>query len=152
MRLFGSACSVALLAVAGCGGEEGGRRAQAIAKLPQPVADDLARRSDVVAQRLEANDPCGALAEAESLQRQTIQVVNEGRVPPRYQEELTSAVNSLVASIDCLEVEPPPPTAVETHDDDDADDDKEKDEEKDDADKDGRGEGKGKGNGKDDDD
>jgi hypothetical protein len=112
-----------LLAVAGCGGGESGGRdgdeqAQATAKLPQPVADDLARRSDVVAERLEANDPCGALAEAEALQEQTIQVVNEGRVPPRYQEELTSAVNSLVASIECeLQVEPPPPTVSETHHD-----------------------------------
>jgi hypothetical protein len=68
------------------------------------------------------------LAEAEALQEQTIQVVNERRVPPRYQEELTSAVNSLVASIECeLQVEPPPPTVSETHHD-------EEDEEEDDDD------------------
>ncbi len=129
MKLLAAAFTVVLLVVAGCGGEEGGggdgdEQAQATAKLPQPVADDLARRSDVVAQRLEANDPCGALAEAEALQAQTIQVVNEGRVPPRYQEELTSAVNSLVASIDCeLQVEPPPPTVSETHHDEEEEDD-----------------------------
>jgi hypothetical protein len=118
-RLFAAA-----LLASGCGGGDGGEQEQATAKLPQPVADDLARRSDVVAGRLEANDPCGALAEAEALQEQTIQVVNEGRVPPRYQEELTSAVNSLVASIDCeLQVEPPPPTEAETHHDEEDEED-----------------------------
>jgi len=132
VKLLAAAALVAFLAVAGCGGEEGGgdggERAQPTAKLPQAVADDLARRSDVVAERLEANDPCGALAEAEGLQAQTIQVVNEGRVPPRYQEELTSAVNSLVASIDCrLQAEPPPPTVSETHHDEDDDDGEEDD-------------------------
>ena len=129
MRLLAAACAVVLLAVAGCGGEEGGGgdggEAQVTAKLPQPIADDLARRSDVVAERLEANDPCGALAEAEALQEQTIQVVNEGRVPPRYQEELTGTVNSLVASIECeLQVEPPP-TVSETHHDEEDEEDEE---------------------------
>jgi hypothetical protein len=129
VKLLAAAFTVVLLAVAGCGGEEGGggdggEQAQATAKLPQPIADDLARRSDLVAERLEANDPCGALAEAEALQEQTIQVVNARRVPPRYQEELTSAVNSLRASIECpVQVEPPPPTEAETHYDEDEEDD-----------------------------
>lgn len=142
MKLL-AAASLAVALLAGCGGEDdgggdGGEQAQATAKLPQPIADDLARRSDAVAERLDANDPCGALAEAEGLQEQTIQVVNEGRVPPRYQEELTSAVNSLVASIDCrVQAEPPPPTASETHD---GDENEEKDEEKDKDDKDNKGE------------
>ena len=105
-----------VLVAAGCGGDDGGRSEQEAAKLPQPVAADLARQSDVVAERLEANDPCSALAEAEALQQQTIAAVNDGRVPPRFQEELTSAVNSLLASIECLPpVEPPPPTVQETH-------------------------------------
>jgi hypothetical protein len=125
-----------LVAAAGCGGDDGGRSEQEAAKLPQAVAADLARQSDVVAERLEANDPCGAQAEAEALQQQAIGAVNDGRVPPRYQEELTSAVNSLLASIECLPpLEPPPPTVQETHHEtDEEEDEEEEDEEEEDDD------------------
>lgn len=85
-----------------------------------------------MAERLEANDPCGARAEAEALQADMIAAVNEGRVPARYQEELGAAVASIVASIDCA---PAPPVADE---EDEAADGDEK----------GSGKGNGKGNGK----
>jgi hypothetical protein len=118
---------VLTILAAGCGGDGGGREQQEAVQLPRPVAADLARQSDVVAERLEANDPCTALVAAKALQEQTIAAVNDGRVPPRYQEELTGAVNSLLASIECeLRVEPPPPTVSETHHeetDEDEDDD-----------------------------
>jgi hypothetical protein len=101
------------LVVAGCGGGNGGEREQVEPRLPLQLAAELAEQSDVVAERLEANDPCGARAEAEALQQRTITAVNDGRVPPRYQEELTSTVGALLASIECAPAEPPPPTVEE---------------------------------------
>ena len=54
-----------------------------------------------MAARLDARDACGARAEAERLQADTIAAINAGRVPTPYQEELGAAVSSLVASIAC---------------------------------------------------
>lgn len=118
------------LLLAGCGGGEREQAPQP--KLSRPLATQLAARSDRVAARLEANDPCGARAEAEALQQQAIAAVNERRIPTRYLEELTSAVNALAVSIVCVS---PPPQSEE--DEDDAEDDDE-----------GKGKGKGKSKGK----
>ncbi len=109
----------AAVAVAGCGSGE----PPAAARLPSQVAEALAARSDAVAQRLEQGDACGARAEAEALQFDTIAAVNAGRVPARYQEELGSSAATLVASIECV------PAPVE---DEDGDGDKQKNKEKDD--------------------
>lgn len=88
-----------LLAVAaGCGGGE----SSSASRLPAQVADALAERSDVVAQRLESGDACSARAEAEALQADTIAAVNAGRIPARYQEDLVSAVAVLVDSVECV--------------------------------------------------
>ena len=118
-----------LLAAAGCGGGETER--DAAPTLPAALAAELAGRSDAVAARLEADDPCGALAEAEALQADTIAAVNEGRVPAPFQEELGAAVASLVASIECSPAAPPPVF----------------DEEEEDGEQ-GKGQGRGKGKGK----
>ena len=93
---------VALLALllAGCGQAEREQTPQP--KLPRALATELAARSDRVAARLAADDPCSARADAEALQHQVIAAVNERRVPARYLEELTSAVNALVDSIVCV--------------------------------------------------
>jgi hypothetical protein len=91
-----------LLAVAGCGGGETER--DAAPPFPPGLAAQLAGRSDAVAARLEADDPCAALAEAQALQAETIAAVNAGRVPAHYQEELGAAVAALVASIACTPV------------------------------------------------
>jgi hypothetical protein len=103
---------VALLALllAGCGGTEREQAPQP--QLPARLAAELATRSDEVAARLEANDSCGARTEAEVLLRQTIAAVNERRIPPRYQEELTGSVNALLASITC-EASPLPSSSGE---------------------------------------
>jgi hypothetical protein len=140
---------LALFVVAGCGGGDGGERQQAASRLPQQLAAELAQQSDVVAERLEANDPCGAQAEAEALQQRTIAAVNEGRVPPRYQEELTSAVSALLASIECVPAEtPPPPTVEEEEDEEEENDDEENEGQgKGDRGQSGKGGGKGKGKG-----
>ena len=65
-----------------------------------------------MAARLDARDACGARAEAEGLQADTIAAINAGRVPTPYQEELGAAVSSLVASIACE-----PATTPATRDD-----------------------------------
>ena len=90
-----------------------------------------------MAAKLDAGDTCGALADAETLQQQTIAAINAGRVPPRYQEELTSAVGALAASIPCTITPPTAPNSTVPEDEDDEDEDEQKDK--------GKGEGKGKG-------
>jgi len=104
------------------------------------VASELADGSDAIATRLEAGDPCGALSAAESLQQRTVAAINAGRVPARYQEELTGAVNALAASIRCPAG---PPTSLESP----AEEDEEEDEDDEDESK-GKGKAKGKGKGK----
>jgi hypothetical protein len=100
-----SAALTAALILGGCGsGDE--RAAPPPPRLPASLASGLASRSDVVAQRLDANDGCGALAAAKRLQQQTIAAVNARRVPPRFQEPLLGAANDLVLRIHCA----PPPT------------------------------------------
>jgi hypothetical protein len=128
--------------VAGCGGDG---REQSVPTLPAAVASELATRSDAVAAKLEANDPCGALADAESLQQETIAAIDAGRVPQRYQEELTAAVGSLATSISCTIPPPPVPDAAA----EDEDEYEYEAEDEDDDDDDGKGKkGKGKGKGK----
>lgn len=95
--------------------------------MPAALAAELATRSEQIAASLDASDPCRARAEAEALRQRAIAAVNARRVPPRYQEELTSSVNALVSSIACT----PPPAGDGEEDDDE-----------------GKDEGKGKGKGK----
>jgi hypothetical protein len=110
---------------------------------------ELASRSDAVAAKLEADDPCGALAAAESLQQETIAAIDAGRVPRRYREKLIAAVGSLATSITCT-IPPPPmpdpdPEDRDDHEADDGDDDDDEAEDEDDGKgKKGKGEGKGK--------
>jgi hypothetical protein len=92
----------ALLAGA-CGGEE---RTQA-PQLPGALAERLAARSDTVADRLDGGDSCAARAEAEALQAETIQAVNDRRVPPRFQEELLASVTALLDEIECVQAPAP---------------------------------------------
>lgn len=100
-----------------------------------------------MAAKLDAGDTCGALADAETLQQQTIAAINAGRVPPRYQEELTSAVGALAASIPCTTTQPTAPDSTVPEDEDDEEDDEEEDEDDEDEQKD-KGKGKGKDKGK----
>jgi len=94
-----------------------------------------------VAAKLDAGDPCGALADAESLRQDTLAAVDAGRVPPRYRKELTAAVRSLAASIPCQITPPTTPDSAEEDDDGDDKDDDEGDEDE------GKKKGKGKGKG-----
>jgi hypothetical protein len=114
----------AVLAATGCGGSE--RSAETTPPrptLPRAVADDLAARSDAIADALDANDVCTAAVRADELQAATIAAINEGKVPEPFQENLQARANELVNTINC----PPPPTTTEEDDE---------------------GEGKGRGRGK----
>ncbi len=113
-RLVGVPVLLALL-VAGCGA---GEREQTVPALPPELASQLAARSDAVAAKLDAGDPCGALVDAQGLQQDTIAAINSGRVPPRYQEELTASAGALAASITCTITPPPTPESTAPSDDD----------------------------------
>jgi hypothetical protein len=91
--------------VAGCGGHAR-RTAPPPPKLPAALAGQLATSSDAVATKLDANDGCGALAEARHLQQQTIAAINRGLVPTALQEPLSAAANDLTTRITCA---PAPP-------------------------------------------
>jgi hypothetical protein len=103
-----SCVSLLALLLAGCGGTEREQAPQP--RLPERLGEELATRSEEVAGQLKANDPCGARTEAEALLQETIAAINERGIPPSYQEELTSSVNALVASITCGESAPPSPS------------------------------------------
>jgi hypothetical protein len=110
------AALAAALCLAGCGSGTPERRAAPAPSLPAPLAATLAQQSDKVAAALDAGDSCTALTEARRLQEDTIEAINERRVPAAFQEQLVSTVGDLVARIECV-----------PHEDE------------------GRGEGKGKG-------
>jgi hypothetical protein len=121
-------CIAAALAAAGCGGAE--RSAETTPPrpvLPRAVADDLAARSDAIADALDAGDVCTAAHRADELKGATIAAINEGKVPAPFQEDLQARANELVNEINC----PPPPTTTEEEGDG------------------GEGKGKGKGKGRD---
>lgn len=93
--------------LAGCGsGSE--HRVAAQPKLPAPVASALASRSDEVAQALADGDQCRALGVARQLQQETILVINAGRVPGAFQEQLGSTVGDLLSRIHCVPAAKPP--------------------------------------------
>lgn len=99
------------LAASGCGG--GGRSAETTAPprptLPRNVADDLADRSDAIADALDAGDVCTAAGRADELLDATITAINNGQVPQEFQENLQARANELVNTVNC----PPPPTTTE---------------------------------------
>jgi hypothetical protein len=114
----------ALLAVAGCGGVERSAETTPRPTIPRRVADELAARSDAIADALDAGDVCTAAVRADELQAATITAINERKVPEPFQEDLQARANELVNTINC----PPPPTTTKEDDE---------------------GEGKGRGRGKD---
>jgi hypothetical protein len=103
---------VGALLLAGCGGGSD-NAAPPPPRIPAPLASSLAARSDAVAERLAANDGCGALDAAKQLQQEAIAAVNARRVPSRFQEPLLGAANDLVLRVHCA---PPPPPAPPAED------------------------------------
>jgi hypothetical protein len=99
------------LAAAGCGGGErsGETTAPPRPTLARSVAEDLAARSDAVADALDAGDVCTAAVRADELQDATVTAINNGQVPQEFQEDLQARANELVNTVNC----PPPPTTTE---------------------------------------
>jgi hypothetical protein len=100
------------LVVAGCGGSAK-RAAPRQPHLPRAVATELRSRADSVAAALAAGDGCTAQARARALQAAFRTAVNGRRVPPRFQESLSSAVNDLAARITCVPPPAPAPAPVD---------------------------------------
>lgn len=92
------------LAIAGCGGGE--RDSAPPPRLPPALAQDLAARSDHVAELLAAGDRCGARATANDLSATVVEAINAGRVPTPFQEELGGAASALAARIACVPATP----------------------------------------------
>jgi hypothetical protein len=122
------------LTLAGCGDSRGSRAAEP--RLPAALAADLATYAEDIADAAAAGDPCAAREQALTLQQETVEAINAGRVPPALQEPLGTAVNNLVHRLVC----PPPPAQTTTAQEPDENDGKAKEK--------SRGKGKGKGKGK----
>lgn len=100
---------LAVLLLAGCGAAaEAPKPVQP--KLPRALAQSWAQQSDAVAAALADGDGCTAQARAAALQTEVIAAVNDGRVPHRFLEPLTSGVNAVAGGITCT---PPAPPADE---------------------------------------
>ena len=89
-----TASSCALLLLAACGGN--GRQAQTTPRPPR-IPAGVAARLSADANRVAATEGCAARAVAIAFRSDVIGSIS--RVPARYQEPLTSAVNDLVARI-----------------------------------------------------
>jgi hypothetical protein len=101
-----TACSCALV-LAGCG--DGGAKPKPRGPaVPKPLANRLAEQSDAVAAKLVAGDRCGAAAAAAKLRADTTAAINAGRVPPPFQENLSSAVSDLVLRVGRCAAPPAP--------------------------------------------
>jgi hypothetical protein len=105
MRLY-AMLLLCLLALAGCGGDGG-------PPIEKSLATKLANQADAIAQ---AGNACSARTHARILQRQTIDAINAGSIPPAYQETLQSRVNEIAATLElrCLPT-PAPVSAESTH-------------------------------------
>jgi hypothetical protein len=87
-------------ALTGCGSSQPPRPAQP--KLPILVAEQLALQSEKVAAALDGGDGCRARDAAQRLQRETVDAINDRRIPGPFHEHLAAAVNDLVSRITCV--------------------------------------------------
>jgi hypothetical protein len=100
------AALAAALCLSACGGAK--QSAPPPPTFARPLASSLAAQSDSVASALAAGDSCRALTLAQRLQQSTIAAINQGRVSAELQEQLSSAVNALVARVRCVPPAAPP--------------------------------------------
>jgi hypothetical protein len=71
--------------------------------LPRSVANDLAGRSDQIADALDGGDVCGAAHLADELKDAVNAAVAGGRIPPAFQDELERTASDLQNQVNCEE-------------------------------------------------
>jgi hypothetical protein len=89
------------IALAGCGG--GSTPTTAQAELPRAVADDLASKSDAIADALDGGDQCKAAQLADELKNAVEAAVSGGKVPSEFQGELVRNATDLQNEVNCDE-------------------------------------------------
>jgi hypothetical protein len=106
--------ALCVLALAGCG-SDAHRSTPKTPRLPRALAQSWAQQSDAIASALAAGDGCTALHRATALRTDVIAAVNTRRLPHRFLEPLTSAVNDLAGRIRCVPPPAPPPPREHGH-------------------------------------
>ncbi len=102
---------LAVSAVA-CGGHASSPpRTARPAKLPRTVAQLLSRESDAVAAALARGDTCEAKRLGQRLRVDATASIS--RIPVRFQESLSSGVNTLLAELPACHVAPSPVTTTQ---------------------------------------
>jgi hypothetical protein len=89
------------IALAGCG--HSARTSAEEPALPRAVANDLAAKSDQIADALDSGDVCGAATLADRLKDAVDAAVSSGRVPPAFQDELEQTATDLQNEVNCEE-------------------------------------------------
>jgi hypothetical protein len=108
-KLAGTLAAVTLaMVLAACGGGGGSNSTAERQSLPRSVADDLAGRSDQIADALEGGDVCGAAHLADELKDAVDAAVAGGRIPPAFQDELERTATELQNGVNCVEDEKEP--------------------------------------------
>jgi hypothetical protein len=110
VKLLAAVSAGAVLLCAGCGGS--GHAPAPRPKpphLPRALAQMWSTEARAVADALDAGDGCTAKQRSEQLRSEVIAAVNAERIPARFLEPLTSAVNALPERITCTPPAPPPP-------------------------------------------
>jgi hypothetical protein len=98
-----------LLALAGCGGDDGERASGP--RIDGPTADQLAETSERIADLVAEGDECGAAQEADRLYNDAQRAIAENRVPPALAADLEARAVELQNELSCDDVPPPPPPA-----------------------------------------
>jgi hypothetical protein len=88
------------LALAGCGGSSN-QRAQSEPQLPRAIAEDLASRSEAIADALDAGDTCKAAELADGLKDAVEATLAGGHVPSAFRRELERNADDLQNEVNC---------------------------------------------------
>jgi hypothetical protein len=117
------------LVLAGCGGG-GGQESEAEPEptLAPALANDLADRSEAIAEAFEGGDPCSAAHQADDLVRAIDDAIAAGDVPASMRRALRSTAVRLQNEINCP---PPEPEEEDQEEEEKKEDDEEKGKDKD---------------------
>jgi hypothetical protein len=123
LKAMGAVSAVAIaagLSLAACGSEEEAPPPKTVPAVSASTANQLAERSERIAEQLDSGDVCGAAHSADELDG----AVAEAEVSAELRAELESATERLVNSVNCP---PPPEPEKKEKDKDDKDEDGESD-------------------------